>query len=284
MQVGYELMQIADAAGTRAPTIATMVMYPTEAAEQPVRLGPFAIRAAPGAALAAGPHPVVLISHGSGGSPATHRELACHLAARGFIVGVPAHPGNHRDDNALADDPALLAERPRQLRVVADALLARFGLAAYAIVGHSIGGYTALALAGGAPRSLPHQCADRQEHAVAVAPDDRVRALVLLAPATPWLRRPGALARVRVPILMIASYHDLAAPYFYMCEPVRDGVADPRRVDYRLVEAAGHYSFLSPWPPELQGPAIPPSLDPPGFDRRAFLDALYPQISAFLGG
>ncbi len=285
MPVGLEWLQIPDPAGTRSPVIPTMVMYPTDAPEEVVRLGPFALSAAPGAPLAPGQRRLVLISHGSGGAPATHRELARHLADCGFLVGVPEHPGNHRSDNALADDVALLAERPRQLRVVADALLAQFADAlapSYAIIGHSIGGYTALALAGGRPLSLPHQHADRQEHAIAVDHDDRVRALVLLAPATPWFRQRGTLAGVRVPILMIASYLDLAAPYFYMCEAVRDGVADPARVDYRLVEGAGHYSFLSPWPPELQGPAIPPSQDPPGFHRRAFLDQLYPQISGFL--
>ena len=48
------------------------------------------------------------------------------------------------------------------------------------------------------------------------------------------------------------------------------------------VVAANHYSFLSPWPESLRSAAIPPSLDTPGFDRRAFHDRLYPDIVTFL--
>ena len=53
-------------------------------------------------------------------------------------------------------------------------------------------------------------------------------------------------------------------------------------VDRRVVEGAGHYSFLAPFPPERTNPGFPPSQDPPGFDRVAFHDLLYPEIGAFL--
>lgn len=110
--------------------------------------------------------------------------------------------------------------------------------------------------------------------------DERVKALVLLAPATPWFRMRGSLEAVTAPILMVASYADEAAPYFYMCQVVLDGVKAGHAVDYRLVEGASHYGFLSPWP--QANPALPPSLDPPGFDRRTFLDGLYAEIAGFL--
>jgi hypothetical protein len=81
---------------------------------------------------------------------------------------------------------------------------------------------------------------------------------------------------------MIASYHDDGAPYFYMCQLVLDGVPETTAVDHRLVEGAGHYSFLSPWPDAMKSASIPPSQDPPGFDRRSFLEGLYPEIAEFL--
>lgn len=285
MSAGLEVVQLLDdRSGAPLPLL---VFYPSGSPGQPERLGPFELEVAVGGAPLPGPHPLVLISHGSGGSPATHRELACHLAARGFVVGVPEHPFNNRNDNSRAESLQLLADRPHHLRLVADWFFQsrhapQLVPERYAIIGHSLGGYTALAAAGGEPTSLPHQSSDRRSRLIPVTADARVSALVLLAPATPWFRVPGALRSVQVPILMVASYHDVQVPYFYLCQLVLDGVPDPSKVDYRLVEQAGHYSFLSPWPDALKSPAIPPSQDPPGFDRRAFLAQLYVDISSFL--
>lgn len=285
MPVGLEHVQLVD--DRSGAPLALLVFYPSSSPAQVQRLGPFELEVAAAGAPLPGPHPLVLISHGSGGSPATHRELACHLAAAGFVVGVPEHPFNNRTDNSRAESLQLLADRPHHLQQVADWLFQSRhapGLVPgrYSIIGHSLGGYTALAAAGGMPSSLPHESADRLVHPIPVTPDARVQALVLLAPATPWFRLPGALRSVRVPILMVASYHDQQVPYFYLCQLVLDGVPDPSKLDYRLVEQAGHYSFLSPWPEALRSPAIAPSQDPPGFDRRQFLARLYADIASFL--
>lgn len=277
--VGLQIAELPDPSGV---PVTTLLFYPCAAPEIEHPLGPFTLAVAPDAAPLAGPHPLVILSHGSGGSPHTHRELARYLAAHGFVVAAPEHPRNHRRDNSLAGTIELLEARPRTLRAVADACAARFPLTpGYAVVGHSLGGYTALALAGGRPVSLPHESPDRIARAIAVEPDPRVSAVVLLAPALPWFRDPRSLAAVRVPILMIASYADEQIPYFYFCQHVVDGVA-PGLVDDRRVEGAHHHGFLSPWPAHLRGPQVPPSLDPPGFDRRRFLDELYPAIAGHL--
>lgn len=250
LSVGLRDLLIAD-------TIPTLVLYPTVAEERSDQLGPFPVRIARDAEPVAGRHVLVVISHGSGGTRETHRELAYYLAARGFVVAVPEHPGNHRGDNSLADSEELLARRPRDVLAVADACTRAFELhERFAIIGHSMGAYTGLV----------------------AAHDPRVGALVLLAPATPWLRAPGALAHVRVPVMMRAGDGDGIAPAEYMCQIVVDGVSVA--VDHRIVPGAHHYAFLSPWPAAT--PAIPPSMDPPNFDRRAFLDRLYPEIEAFL--
>ena len=52
------------------------VYYPTAAAAQPTRYGPFTLEVAPDAAPAAGNGRLVMISHGSGGSPWVYAELA----------------------------------------------------------------------------------------------------------------------------------------------------------------------------------------------------------------
>jgi predicted dienelactone hydrolase len=48
-----------------------------------------------------GPFPVLLFSHGSGGTPWQSTFLTAHLASHGFVVIAPTHPGN-----TLKDCPA----------------------------------------------------------------------------------------------------------------------------------------------------------------------------------
>jgi predicted dienelactone hydrolase len=228
----------------------------------------------------------VLLSHGTGGSPLTHRLLAHFLARHGFAVGLPRHHANHRDDNSWHNTPDNLVARPRHLSLAIDGLLAEFGAAlrpdGVAVIGHSLGGYTALALAGGLPGSLPHEHADGTPQRIPVVSDARVRALVLLAPATVWYRAAAALREVRVPILLLMGEKDEWTPDFH-AQIVLQGVPDRRQVQHRLIENAGHYSFLSPFPPERTGPAFPPSQDPAGFDRVRFQAELQAEILTFLG-
>jgi predicted dienelactone hydrolase len=257
------------------------VLHPATAPEQEVRLGRFPASLAPGAPPAEGRSPLIVVSHGTGSSPFLHRELAASLARRGFVVALLRHPGNHRDDDALAGTAQVLADRPRQVSAVIDALFADPVLGgslapAVGVIGHSLGGFTALAVAGGRPTASGSETADGQPAPVPVTPDGRVRAVVLLAPATPWFREPGALDGVRVPVLMLTGSADEHTDAWH-AGLVVDGVAD---VDARVVEGAGHFSFLSPFPPELIGP--PPSLDPPGFDRVAFSGRMAREVAAFL--
>jgi hypothetical protein len=58
--------------------------------------------------------------------------------------------------------------------------------------------------------------------------------------------------------------------------------ADRGLVDHRVVHGAGHFSFLSPFPADMISPDVPPSHDPPGFDGRAFHEAMVPDVQRFL--
>ncbi len=281
--VGCRTLEIADAA--LGLTFPLLVLYPSNTAGQPENIGPYTLDVALDAPIAPGPFPLVLVSHGTGGTPLTHRLLAHALARHGFVVGLPRHHANHRDDNSWHNTPGNLTARPRHLRLAIDGLLAEFGAALrpdwVAVIGHSLGGYSALALAGGRPGSLPHEHADGTPQPIPVVPDARVRALVLLAPATSWYRAAGALREVRVPILLLLGDQDEWTPDFY-AQIVLNGVADRGKVTHRLIKNAGHYSFFSPFPPERTGPAFPPSQDPPGFDRARFQSELQAEIREFL--
>jgi predicted dienelactone hydrolase len=99
--------------------------------------------------------PLILISHGTGGSAASIAWLGEALAGNGFIAAAVNHHGN----TAAEDEPRLEGtliwwDRPRDLSVLIDRLLSdpRFGPRVDAgrigVAGFSVGGYTALASVG----------------------------------------------------------------------------------------------------------------------------------------
>jgi predicted dienelactone hydrolase len=274
------LDRVADGESSRFPLI---LMYPAAAEAVPVKLGQYTALLAADAPIAPGKHRLVVISHGSGGTPLTHRLLAATLARHGNVVALIEHPGNHRNDNRLEDALENFEGRPRHVSAAVDAIFAdtRFGphvsRSGFSIVGHSMGGYTALAVAGGAPRKPP-----RTESRVAVKADPRVRSLVLLNPATPWYFGEGTLTHVTVPILMFTAGKDPYTPSWHG-DIVAQGIPDRKALTHRHVPGAGHFSFLSPFPESAKKQGLPPALDPPGFDREAFQPELARQILEFLG-
>ncbi|MDB5267738.1 MAG: alpha/beta hydrolase [Hymenobacter sp.] len=276
--VGCRTLEIADAA--LGLTFPLLVLYPTSTPGQPEPIGPYRLEVALDAPINPGPFPLVLISHGTGGTPLTHRLLAHFMACHGFVVGLPRHHANHRDDNSWHNTSDNLVSRPHHLSLAIDGLLAEFGAVLrpdwVGLIGHSLGGYTALALAGGQPGT-----ATEPPQPIPVVPDARVRALVLLAPATVWYRAAEALRNVRLPILLMMGEKDEWTPDFH-AQIVLNGVADRQQVQHRIIENAGHYSFFSPFPPERTGPAFPPSQDPPGFDRMQFQVEMQAEILQFL--
>jgi predicted dienelactone hydrolase len=112
---------------------------------------------APGAPLAVGGtrHPLVLLSHGTGGGAATLSWLAETLAANGYVVAAVNHHGNTAAEPSY-QLPGFVVwwDRPRDLSVLIDKLLAdpTFGAAIdparIGVGGFSLGGYTALATVG----------------------------------------------------------------------------------------------------------------------------------------
>jgi pimeloyl-ACP methyl ester carboxylesterase len=171
---------------------------------------------------------------------------------------------------------------PYEVSVAMDAPMEGDGLplVVIALIGHSMGGYTVLALAGGRPTAGPHETADGQIRPVSVSPDPRVRALVLLAPACVWFWSDGALDDVVMPILMLTAEKDELASHLKVAFVQR--VGDPVRLEHRVVPKAGHHAFQSPFPPQMARPHFPPSRDPEGFDRAAFQPILYADILSFL--
>jgi predicted dienelactone hydrolase len=128
-----------------------------------------------------------------------------------LVVVPPDHHGNTFVD-ALADveDPESALNRPLDMSFLIDAFLAmnaesgsRFEGAidpgAIGMSGHSFGGYTAFALAGGA-------------FALGTFTDARVKAILPLAPATGFFE-PSFFAGIHVPALIVGGSLDETTPF-----------------------------------------------------------------------
>ena len=112
-------------------------------------------KAAPGAAFADGkPRPVILLSHGFGGTARMMAWFGTALAREGYIVIAVDHPGNNGMDPMTPAGAILYWERPGDLsaalaRVKADPMIApHLSLARLGVAGFPAGGFTSLAAAG----------------------------------------------------------------------------------------------------------------------------------------
>ena len=100
------------------------------------------------------PYPLILLSHGSGGSAQQLAWLGTALAKAGYMAVAVDHPGNNFIDGNTPEGFVLWWERATDLSNVLDGMLAdpdfghRIDTSRIAAAGFSIGGYTALALAG----------------------------------------------------------------------------------------------------------------------------------------
>jgi predicted dienelactone hydrolase len=62
--------------------------------------------------------PLVLISHGPGGSDGRHFDTVLALAGAGFVVVALTHTGNNYLDQSYAGNQKNLTDRPRQVSAV----------------------------------------------------------------------------------------------------------------------------------------------------------------------
>ncbi len=143
------------------------VFYPTDAPEQ--RWAPggrMTLNVARDAAPAPGNGRLVIVSHGSGGSPWVHADLARALTEAGYVVAVPRHAGdNYLDDGTPG--PESWERRPAEASRAIDTVAADPRFAAHlklervGVYGMSAGGHTALTMAGGrwSPSLFAEHCA-----------------------------------------------------------------------------------------------------------------------------
>ena len=315
--VGYRSIAVQDAlTGESFPVV---LWYPTPASPAPLfmtgALSPCRLPAilcrqlayempvAPDAPVAAGAFGLIVISHGAGGMALLHRDLAMALASQGYVVAAPTHARGRGND---VSGVGVWVGRPKQVSRVIDTVLEDEALGSHiargriGMVGHSNGGYTALAIAGAqpSPRAAGAHCREHPDDVkfcsqggaaareatrevgvghLAELRDPRVRSIVLMAPnAAPFTD--DALARVAVPVLVYAAENDdLTRPQYHASRLTR---ALPQ-AECVLVKGAGHFSFIASFPPVLRIVAGEGARDPDGFDRDALHEVMNREIVGF---
>jgi predicted dienelactone hydrolase len=292
---------------------ADLIWYPTAESAPSRRFGPFEVAALAGASPSPGRHPLVVISHGNGGSEMGHAWLAQRLAADGYVVISVRHPGDNFQDRSAAGRPDYFSARPAYVSAVLDRVLADPRWSALvderriAAIGHSAGGYTVLALAGARPelsRALAHCSAGgpglredadfcrrggfTAERPAPATPtkalpgadlrDRRIRAVIADAPLA-VVFDPASLSTVAVPVLIEFGGADVVLVPRFHAESL---CAKSPRVACVRTAAAGHFALMHSGTGRLGPPGDDPSEDPPGFDRAAWQAEAWPRIREFL--
>lgn len=191
-----------------------------------------------------GPFPLVVYSHGSGGLRYVASYFTELLASHGFVVAAVDHVGNTAVESIGGTQPPreqIAFDRVGDVEFLIDRMLddsaaidgpfsgtidpERIG-----VTGHSFGGFTALAAAGGYQNSLG-----------TIPPDDRIDAVAAIAPAT-QLNSDEELEAVDVPTLLLSGTEDTTVPIDPDTLRAWDLVSG--RPLWRIdLEGAGHQSF-----------------------------------------
>jgi predicted dienelactone hydrolase len=296
------------------------VYYPSASEPQALKRGPFTLRLAWQGAPQRGNGRLIVISHGSGGSPSVHADLARALVEQGFVVAMPEHRGDNYKDPSKPG-PESWQRRPAEVSRAIDVVgqdprfAPLLALDRVGMYGMSAGGHTALSLAGGrwSPARFKEHCdahiAEDFPACVGLATrlsggllDGFKKTIALwviryrFSDATWRTHTDPRIAAVVAGVPYAADFDmpSLAAP------PVPVGLVTARKDKWlsprfhgdrvlqacaacdRLADFAngGHGALLSPLPPKLSGLVGDLLNDPPGFDR-AELPAADQKIAAF---
>jgi predicted dienelactone hydrolase len=303
--VGFQPIRIRDP--VNGGTMPGYVFYPSTQPSKITRIGPYELHAVRDAPAISGPKPLVLISHGHGGSDLGHHDLAVYLAGHGFIAATLEHPKDNFRDASGDGHPEVEIGRPIQVKATISTLLddarwktlidpQRIGVA-----GFSNGGYTALLLVGAVPRftrfleycaahpSDPNMCGNLGAFKAEAARRGQTPEQMLATMQSEFhrwgdphdSRVKAAFAMAPMSLVFdnagLASIHRPVFLYYAQ----DDQVLKPKYnvlhvaplmktlVGIRMIPKAGHYVFLSPCSLQLTREAPGICNDPPGVDRAA---------------
>jgi predicted dienelactone hydrolase len=297
--VGFERVMMPDPEGA---LIETGIWYPSDAPATTQPLGLFQQTVAPGGPVAGRGLPLIVMSHGTGGSFEGHYDTALALAAAGFVVASVTHTGdNHRDNSQMTH----LDNRSRHIKLLIDYMLTAWAghdaidAGRIGMFGFSAGGFTTLVAIGGVPdlsltgaycEAHPDEWACRTigpsrtaemstPRALKWVHDPRIKAAVAAAPAVGYSFSAAGLAGISVPLQLWRGDSDEILPHPRHAQHIYESL--PVKPDYHVVPNAGHFAFLAPCSSALATLVPDICRDPAGFDRTAFHTEFNAAVVAF---
>jgi predicted dienelactone hydrolase len=255
--------------------------------------------------------PLIVISHGTGGSAADHYDTALALAEAGFVVVAFNHTGDYYKDRADSFTQRNFANRSRHVSRVIDFMLKDGGghdhlnPAEIGIFGHSAGGATAVIAIGGTPnfdhgakfcddhpdswdcQQLKQRIATTNSVPASDDPpkplvwthDPHLKAAVVAAPAIGYDFAKDDLSDVTASVQLWRAEDDKITPNEWNGDIVRDALPEPP--DDHLVPKAGHFDFIASCSDALGKVAPEICTSEAGFDRTAFHQDMNKAIVAF---
>ncbi len=253
------------------------------------------------------PAPVIVLSHGLASDRQHFAATARHLASHGFVAVTVEHPGSNlqKFKNLLAGlskemfDVSEFIDRPQDVSYVLDDLWRRMpGMAnvrQVGVIGHSFGGYTALALAGATidfdyltkecsqgfnttNASLLLQCEalklPRQAYNFR---DDRIKFALAINPIESSIFGPKGIAKIQIPVAIAASSEDVVASAVLEQIKPFSWIVSPERYLF-VVRGVGHVtdvrSFIRAFMPSLVSVVPDKNIEPLKEYSRIFVLAL----------
>jgi predicted dienelactone hydrolase len=297
LAAGYQPLKVP--ASTGDPELSAIVWSPCAGARATVPLGPYVIQGTKNCAVAGSSLPLIVISHGQGGSYLAHHDTASALANAGFVVVSLNHPGDSFDDEGAAQQLRIFEFRPRDVSRVISFMLSNWphrqqlDPGAIGVFGFSRGGYTALALAGATSSATASAvrfcqpwwsfvlslCRQLDADNVRIRPqaDPRVRAVVVVDPLN--LFDAAGVRKVQFPVQLWASELGGDGVALDHVEAIR--AALPQPPEYRIAKGAGHFAYLAPCSLEFKKSEPKLCKDPDGFNRELWHQTLNAAVVSF---
>jgi predicted dienelactone hydrolase len=209
--------------------------------------------------------PVIIFSHGNRGVKEQSVTIMEELARSGYVVFAIDHSGNTFFEDPIENESLNIVMnhlRPMDVTALINWLTDPTGeqqwlaevmdLDRIGVIGHSRGGFTALALVGAyfdTSEAYETTCTADTWDVCSTFPtnaapwdlsDPRIRTAVAMAPASYTITEAG-LANVSRPVLVMAGKQDQTTTFSGTVRPIYDGLNSPKTL--WTSETAGHYTF-----------------------------------------
>ncbi|QBR02148.1 alpha/beta hydrolase family protein [Paraburkholderia pallida] len=290
---GFRLIEI-PGSGSLQP-LNGAVWYPCNQTPGDEKVGPFVLSVAKDCPVTGEKLPLVVISHGRGGTFLDHNDTAEALADAGFVVAAINHPGDNAMDNTRTNDFSVFVERPADIKRLIDFMLGSWPAAArinandIGIFGFSRGGYTGLVAAGANPyfgKSLrlcdgvdtPLCDQVHKGELPELVHDPRIKAAVIADPVSIFFTK-DSFSNVKIPVQLWRS--ELGGGGVTP-ESVANIVGEmPTKPDVHFVPHSQHFSFMTPCSVEFMQSAREICADRADFDRISFHKVFNPEVLVF---